>query len=315
MNGMLRLGQACADTSRGKSTPHMDIMARVGRPSAPFADEHPGHQPSDRAAANAVSVGPHGSPRRYFHSLWLLSLRDLKVRYATNWLGYLWSILDPLAMGLIFWFIFTRVFPRGIGEDPYIVYLMFGLLPWTWFTRAVKDSTAALTKDKRLVRSTGIPNSIWVCRVLLTGGISFVFSLPVLLVFLIVYYREVTPTWGLLWFPVAMLLQLMLILGLGLLFSVLCVLISDLRNIIDLVLRMMFYTSPILWSPDRLPESAAWVELVNPLCGILSLYRVGFFPHLWNTPAIVASTLISFGVLALGTVTFRTLIGPVLKEL
>ena len=272
----------------------------------------------DRVAvknAAAGSVGPHGSPRRYFHSLWLLSSRDLKVKYATNWLGYLWSILEPLAMGLIYWFVFTQIFPRGIGEDPYIIYLMAGLLPWTWFTHAVNDGTAALTKDKKLVRSTGIPNTIWVCRVAMTTGISFLLSLPMLLAFLLVYHGEVTLTWGLLWFPVAMLLQLTLVLGLGLMLSVLCVLISDLSRTTSLVLRMMFYASPILYSPQRLPESVSWVEVVNPMFGILSLYRVGFFPDLWNTQAVIASALISFGVLALGASTFRMLIRPVLKDL
>lgn len=262
-----------------------------------------------------ASVGPHGSPRRYIHSLWLLSSRDLKVKYATNWLGYLWSILEPLSMGLIYWFVFTQIFSRGIGEDPYIIYLMAGLLPWTWFTHAVNDGTAALTKDKKLVRSTGIPNTIWVCRVALTTGISFLLSLPVLLAFLIAYHPDVNMTWGLLWFPVAMLLQLVLGLGLGLMLSVLCVLVSDLSRTTSLVLRMMFYASPILYSPHRLPESVWWVEVVNPMYGILSLYRVGFFPDLWSPRAVIASALISFGVLALGAVTFRTLIRPVLKDL
>ena len=70
-------------------------------------------------------VGAPGSARRYLHSLWLLSARDLKVRYSTSALGYLWSILDPLAMSLIYWFVFTLVFDRlRVGETPYIVFLL-----------------------------------------------------------------------------------------------------------------------------------------------------------------------------------------------
>lgn len=59
-----------------------------------------------------AAVGAPGSPRRYLHSLWLLSARDLRVRYATSALGYLWSVLDPLVMSLIYWFVFTQVFGR-----------------------------------------------------------------------------------------------------------------------------------------------------------------------------------------------------------
>lgn len=85
-----------------------------------------------------------GISRRYFHSLWLLSARDLRVRYATSVLGYLWSVLDPLVMSAIYWFVFTQVFHRGqVGEQPYIVFLITALLPWVWFNTAVGEFTRA----------------------------------------------------------------------------------------------------------------------------------------------------------------------------
>ena len=83
------------------------------------------------------TVGAPGSARRYFHSLWLLSARDLRVRYSTSALGYLWSILDPLVMSLIYWFVFTQVFERPVGTEPYIVFLITALLPWVWFNASV----------------------------------------------------------------------------------------------------------------------------------------------------------------------------------
>ncbi|MDN8550201.1 ABC transporter permease, partial [Microbacterium sp. NM3R9] len=91
-------------------------------------------------------VGAPGSPRRYFHSLWLLSARDLRVRYSTSALGYLWSVLDPLVMSGIYWFVFTQVFQRDVGETPYIVFLITALLPWVWFNSAVTDFTRAFNK-------------------------------------------------------------------------------------------------------------------------------------------------------------------------
>ena len=88
-----------------------------------------------------AAVGAPGSPRRYLHSLWLLSGRDLKVRYSTSALGYLWSVLDPLVMSGIYWFVFTQVFQRPAGQSPYIVFLVTALLPWVWFNAAVTDFT------------------------------------------------------------------------------------------------------------------------------------------------------------------------------
>ncbi|WP_309067378.1 ABC transporter permease [Microbacterium sp.] len=263
--------------------------------------------------STATSVGPQGSPRRYIHSLWLLSSRDLKVKYATSWLGYLWSILDPLLMCLIYWFVFTQIFDRHGGEDPFIVYLIVGMLPWQWFASAISDSTQALTKDQKLVTSTGIPNTIWVLRVALTTGMSFLFSLPVLAAFVII--GQVPVNAGLLWFPVAMLIQVVLVTGIGLILAPLCVLVSDLSRTTRLLVRVLFYASPVIYAADLLPESFRWVQLVNPMFGILSLYRTGLFPNQWNGSAVIASVLMSVVLLAIGLLVFRPLMRPVLKDL
>ena len=105
---------------------------------------------------------------RYRRSLWLLTTRDLRVRYSTSALGYLWSILDPLVMAGIYWFVFTQVFHRPVGTEPYIVFLLAALLPWMWFNGAISDSTRAFLKDAKLVRSTMIPRTIWVNRIVLS---------------------------------------------------------------------------------------------------------------------------------------------------
>ena len=163
-------------------------------------------------------VGAPGSARRYLHSLWLLSARDLKVRYATSALGYLWSILDPLVMSAIYWFVFTLIFQRdGIGGEPYIVFLLVGLLPWVWFNASVIDFTKAFRKDAKLVRSTAIPRSIWVGRIVLSKGIEFLFSIPVLILFALFAQPRVQWNPLILLFPLGIVLQAVLLVGLGLL--------------------------------------------------------------------------------------------------
>src|SRR5919112_477434 len=85
--------------------------------------------------------------------LWLLVRRDLKVRYASSALGYVWTVLDPFMMILIYWFVFSLIFRgRDVGEEPYILYLAFGQLAWQWFNGTVNDTTRALTSETRLVR-------------------------------------------------------------------------------------------------------------------------------------------------------------------
>jgi len=259
------------------------------------------------------TVGAPGSARRYLHSLWLLSGRDLRVRYSTSALGYLWSILDPLVMSLIYWFVFTQVFERTVGTEPYIVFLIMALLPWVWFNSAVTDFTKAFSKDARLVRSTSIPRSIWVTRIILSKGIEFLFSLPVIVLFAIV--GGATLTWGVLLFPLAVLLQLVLLVGLGLLIAPLCMLWGDLERTTRLILRALFYASPIIYGIYDLPGVFPTLAAFNPLAGIFSLYRVAFFPDQWDPFALAISAVMCVGFLGAGLIVFRRLEPAVLKEL
>lgn len=222
-------------------------------------------------------------------------------------------------MSLIYWFIFTQVFQRSVGHEPYIVFLITALLPWVWFNAAVSDFTRAFNKDARLVRSTSIPRSIWVNRVVLSKGTEFLLSLPVLVGFVVVAaLTSETPVemnWGLLLFPVAILLQAMLLVGIGLIIAPLCVLYSDLERTTKLVLRVLFYASPIIYSVSDLPGVFQELAAFNPLSGIFTLYRVGFFPEVWDTLSVVVGAGMSVLLLLIGVVTFRRLERPVLKEL
>ncbi|WES66194.1 ABC transporter permease [Microbacter sp. GSS18] len=261
-----------------------------------------------------TAVGAPGSLRHYLHSLWLLSSRDLRVRYSTSALGYLWSVLDPLVMAGIYWFVFTQVFQRGgVGEQPYIVFLIAGLLPWVWFNASITDFTRAFNKDARLVRSTAIPRSIWVNRIVLSKGTEFLFSLPVLALFVIATGAPVG--WGLLWLPVAIMMQTLLLVGLGLLLAPLCVLWTDLERTARLILRALFYASPVIYDVSDLPGVFAQLAVFNPLAGIFTLYRMPYFPQQWNTLSVVVGAVVTVAVLLLGWYTFRALERAVLKEL
>lgn len=261
-------------------------------------------------------VGAPGSPRRYFHSLWLLSARDLKVRYSTSALGYLWSVLDPLVMSAIYWFVFTQVFQRGdIGGSPYIVFLIAGLLPWVWFNSAVSDLTKAFKKDARLVRSTAIPRSIWVNRIVLSKGVEFAFALPVLILFAVFAVPRVEVTALVLLFPLGVLLQAVLLAGVGLIVAPLCALWGDLERTTRLVLRALFYASPIIYGLPDLPSPSRELALFNPLTGVFSLYRAGLFPDQFNALAVGVAVAMSLLLLGIGALVFRRLESAVLKEL
>ncbi|MEJ3405021.1 ABC transporter permease [Rathayibacter sp. YIM 133350] len=261
----------------------------------------------------AVARRQQSPAQRYRHSLWLLTRRDLRVRYSTSALGYLWSILDPLLMSAIFWFVFTQVFHRGSGLEPYIVLLLSALLPWTWFNGAVSDCTRAFLREAKLIRSTMIPRSIWVNRLVLSKGIEFLAALPVLALFAIFSGAKVNIELAL--FPLAVVLQAVLTIGIGLIVAPLVVFFRDLERAIKLILRLLFYASPIVYGLGDLPDGFRFWAAFNPLSGIFSLYRAGFFPSELNWFDVGVSAVMSLGFLALGIFVFGRLVRSVLKEI
>ena len=250
---------------------------------------------------------------RYRHALWLLTARDLRVRYSTSALGYVWSILDPLVMAGIYWFVFTQVFERTVGEQPYIVFLLCALLPWMWFNGSVSDSTRAFLREAKLIRSTKIPRTIWVNRLILSKGIEFALSIPVIAVFAV--FSGATLQLGVLWVPLAIIIQGTLTVGIGLIVAPLVVFMRDLERAVKLVLRFLFYASPIIYGTVDLPDELQFWAAFNPLSGIFGLYRASFFPEQLDWFAVAVSAAMAVGVLALGLFVFRRVERAVLKEI
>lgn len=241
------------------------------------------------------------------------------MRYSTSALGWFWSILDPLAMAAIYWFVFTQVFQRGVDHPPYIVFLLTALLPWTWFTGAVGDSTKAFTRDAKLIRSTTIPRSIWVARIVLSKGIEFLASIPVLAAFIIAtQFTEqpavLNPQLG--FVPLAIVLQGALTFGIGLIVAPLVVFFRDLERAVRLILRFAFYASPVIFSlQDLRPLGLETVGALNPLAGIFGLYRAGLFETELDWYAVGISAAVTAVVVGIGALVFRRTIGAVLKEI
>jgi ABC-2 type transport system permease protein len=248
--------------------------------------------------------------------LWLLIVRDLKVRYAGSVLGYLWTILDPLMMTGVYWFIFSVVFTgRRIGEDPYVLFIVMGLLSWQWFSSTITGCSTAMGAEARLVRSTQLPREIWVLKVVGSKGAEFLFSLPIVVLFMALYHEP--PSWYVLLVPVAILLQAILLTGIGLALAPATVLIRDLSRVVRIALRVLFYLSPVIYSVRRL-EIGPLRQLfkLNPMTGILDIFRSTAFPKEflgWHSIAISAA--LSLCALFAGAAVFRRLERPVLKEI
>jgi len=268
--------------------------------------------------SNSALERPAWSPAaRYRHTLWLLTRRDLRVRYSTSALGYFWSILDPLVMAAIYWFVFTQVFDRSVaGEDPYIVFLLTALLPWMWFNGAVSDSTRAYIRGAKLIRSTKIPRTIWVASIVCSKGIEFVASLPVLAIFAIATGAQLH--WEAVYFVLGLAIQFVLTLGVGMIVAPLVVFFRDLERAVKLVLRFLFYASPIIYGAAAyaaVGPAFHTIAAFNPLTGIFSLYRAAFYPDQLDWFAIAVGAGMSVLFFVVGLYVFKRTERAVLKEI
>ena len=270
-------------------------------------------------STTSAHIGPIVRARRlwdYRRILWVLVKRDVKVRYSDSSLGYLWTVLEPLLMSLVFWLIFTKLFSRGDPRftDPYIVFLLIGQLPWYWFNAAVTGTMRSLRGESQMVRSTNVPRELWVLRTVLSKATEFVFSLPVLFAFMLYYRPPLNHL--LIWWPVAVVLEGILLIGLGLILAPLIVLVRDVDPIVRVVLRVLFYASPVLYSINQgRIERLKFFYSANPIVGILDLFRAGVFPLEMDVTRVVVSCVETVLIFCVGVFVFARLERQVLKEI
>ena len=248
-----------------------------------------------------------------FGALRILIYRDLQIRYAGTWLGYLWTLLDPLAMAFIYWLVFTQIIgAKNIGEQPYILFLLTGILSWTWFNGSVTDSARSLVVESKMVRSIAIPRYLWVIKSIGAKGTEFLLAFPILIIITLITQANVNLE--IFWIIFAIVLQFLLLSGIGLILAPLTVLARDTSNLLRILLRMMFYLTPIIYGISDIPEKYQILSYFNPMTGIISMYRAGF----WSEPnlltAVIFSTIISLSVFVIGVAFFKRIEKTVLKE-
>lgn len=250
--------------------------------------------------------------------LWILVVRDLKVRYASSVLGYVWTILDPLAMSAIYFLVFVYIFHRGdVGHKPYFLFLVVGTLMWQCFSASINDTGRALLQEAKLVRSTNLPRELWVLRVVVAKTIEYLLSLPVLVFFAVLYGIQGKAHFNerLLLFPLGFVMLVVIMVGFGLLLAPVTALVVDTARVVRILLRMMFYFTPIVYSVTKVPHSFQKIMWCNPLTGVLELMRAGFFPEPVKWEAVGVGIVVSAIIFVLGAWTFSRLEKPVLKEI
>lgn len=192
---------------------------------------------------------------RYRGLIQSLVARELKARYRGSVLGFFWSFINPLLLLLVYSFVFKNIMPsewKGIS-DHYELFLFCGLLPWTWFSSSLLESSGVLISGGNLIKKVLFPAEILPIVTVLANMVHFFFGLTILALFLI-WFQRLPDLDGLIWFPVAILVQLILTLGCALILSALTVHFRDVRDILGNLMTFWFFATPIIYPWSQVPD-------------------------------------------------------------
>ena len=234
-------------------------------------------------------MNPMNSPtvlqqfRRYWPLLRELVTRDLKIKYRRSFLGYIWSLLNPLLMMAIMSLVFSYMFRFSIPNYP--LYLICGQTLWSFFSESTKTAMTSVIYSGPLIRKVYIPKYIFPISRVLSGFITMGFSLAAILIVMLV--TRVQLSWYVLLFPIPLGLLLVFCTGVGMVLSALAVYFRDMLHLYSVVVMAWMYLTPIFYPVSALPEGVALLIRFNPMYHYLTFFREVVLygalpePHLW----------------------------------
>jgi len=211
------------------------------------------------------------SIKEYNNLIKTVAITDFKLRYEGSVLGYLWSLVKPLLMFGVLLIVFTQVFKIGDNIPNYPVYLLSGIVLWSFFTEASATLMGSIAGKAHVIRKVYFPRIILPIANSFTAILVLIANLVVVALFMVFF--NITPTLSVLWLILLFLELYILVLGVGLLLSALYVKFRDVAHIWDVVVQAMFYGTPILYSPEQMPEIARKIQMLNPMAQIIQDFR------------------------------------------
>jgi len=252
--------------------------------------------------SSELIIEPGRSEKNYWMDLWLyrelfyiLSWRDIKVRYKQTTIGAAWSIIRPLLTMIIFTIIFGRVAKLPTeGHAPYAIMVYAAMLPWQFFANSLGEASNSLVGNANLITKIYFPRMIIPASSVIVSLVDFAISF-VLMLGLFAWFRYL-PSWQILFLPFFTVLAFLASFGVSLYITALNVKYRDFRYIIPFIVQFGLYVSPVGFSSTIIPEKWKLVYSLNPMVGIIDGFRwciIGEEKMYWP------GFLVSCGVIAL----------------
>jgi len=206
---------------------------------------------------------------KYRDLIWNLTITDLKIKYQSSALGFAWSLLNPLLMMLVLYFVFSNVF--RFNQENFALYILVGLMAWRFLANGTSTAMSSIVSRPSLVTKVYIPRQILVLSTTLSSFISSLLEFSVLIPLLFIFGIKMTSF--LLFFPIAHVVFFFIVYGLSLMLAALYVYYRDLNQIWEVLIQLGFFLSPICYPLSTIPANYLSIYLLNPITVLIEMYR------------------------------------------
>lgn len=241
---------------------------------------------------------------RYRELFYILSWRDIKVRYKQTVLGAAWSIIRPLLTTIIFTVVFSKIAKLdNPGNAPYALMVFAGMLPWQFFSNALSESSNSLIGNANLITKVYFPRLIIPASSVITSLVDFAISFLILIVMMFWYHY--IPSWHIVFLPVFIILAFLCAFGVGLYLTAVNVKYRDFRYIIPFIIQFGLYITPVGFSSSVIGEKWKSLYALNPMVGVIDGFRWCILGDPMNWRSFIFSVLVILVFLIIGVTYFR----------
>lgn len=239
---------------------------------------------------------------RYKDLLYFLVLRGIKAKYAQSILGVSWAIIQPLITTLVFTIIFGNLAKIDSDGIPYALFSFLGVLPWTYFSSTLTESTNSLVQNANMISKVYFPRLVLPLAAIFTKLLDFLIGFVVLAYFL--FHYGIVPGINVLIVPLLIFILIASSLGIGLFLSSLSIQFRDIKYAMGFMVQIFMYAAPVVYSTSAVPDDYLFYYALNPMVGVIEGFRAAFIGTEIPWQFIMMSLGTSIFLLILGLFSF-----------
>jgi len=224
----------------------------------------------DAAGAGLGTLGSLAALVQYRELIRNLVLKDLKLKYRGSIFGFLWSLLNPVVMMTVYLIAFRYI--MRIRSEGFVFLLLVGILAWTFFSASASMGAGAIVDNGGLLKTVHFPRAVLPIASVLFNLAQYLLTILVFLPFMLLVYR-MPPSAPMLLFPVIVLLQLAMTIGVALALAAGVAFFRDIRHLLEIALMVMFWTTPIIYDYQAIPGAWRWPVLLSPMSPFVLAYQ------------------------------------------